>query len=131
MDGPAPTCAETVGTVPPKKPKTKQERIEAGLGHDILGLWNHATELARRIHPEAESDLLADGTRCAAEFSKLDGGGDESRYPETLDGGPSLAHIHQINLRNLREQMERASRALGYVDGIVEYEDELRRLDSE
>lgn len=65
--------------------------------------------------------LLAQCTRVVVAFTEQDGRGDAFRYPETSKHKRSLADIHEINLRHLREEMGRACTTLTQIEGILDY----------
>src|SRR5690606_20935420 len=110
------------------KAKSRREQVESGWGHDLSALWDYLLELVRQIHPDVDASVLAEGRRVVAAFSKEDDRGDAFRYPETNKGEPSLAGIDEINLRRLREDMERACTVLTQIEGILDYEQDGRQL---
>ena len=107
-----------------KKPNRKNERqmAEAAQGHHLESLWKYLIELMIQVHSELEMPRLDETSRVVNAFHSLDLYGDAARYPQGLDGKPSLKMLHEVNLRRLREDMEMAQDGFYQIEGILDYE---------
>lgn len=84
-------------------------------GHTLENLWNTTRPLLRRIEPRGEKDLdNVEG--CINRFAEVDPTSQAFRYPVDMAGEPSLPGLSQINLRQVRDVVERMS---GLFDGAL------------
>lgn len=116
---------------PVDRKEKRRHKLEAAEGHDILALWGYLLSLVYQLHPEQSPAQMAEGTRVIAAFSELDATGDAFRYPETLHGHENLTKIPEINLRHLRDEMERAGCALTQIEGVLDYQHDQNQQASE
>ena len=96
-------------------------------GHRIDFLWQSCRLILEQVWPDGSTtDLDAVGA-CIAEFCAIDQQSMSFRYPVTKDGAPILPDLRHVNLRNLRDVVNRLSGLLeGSSDGIAAYLDDKR-----
>ena len=90
--------------------------------HRIDQLWRVCSGLLRDISPgESEEEQNQIG-RLIDEFCRVDPTSTAFRYPEDRDGNPSLYApvIRHVNLRNLREVMDKISGILDGADAQID-----------
>jgi|SRR6266853_4975756 len=94
--------------------------------HRIDQLWQSCRRILEEVWPDGSAtDLDAVGV-CIAEFCAFDQQSMSFRYPETKDGNPTLPDLRHVNLRNLRDVVNRISGLLeGSSSGISAYLDDL------
>ncbi len=103
-------------------------------GHKIDVLWTEAEKLLRKAFPEQSTVELVETGRLIHEFAHVDPLSTAFRYPVDNDGNPSLPGIKYINLRNVREVMDKIamlldgaySMAYEYLQHKLEMEREFR-----
>ena len=100
-------------------------------GHRIDVLWELCRPILEKVWPDgATTDLDAVGA-CITEFYTFDQQSMSFRYPVTKDGTPSLPDLRHVNLRNLRDVVNRLSGLLeGSSNGISAYLDDKRSGES-
>lgn len=93
-------------------------QIERGIPqhHKIYELWKEVKGFAQEIWPEGPSEDLANLDKLILEFDQADPNSQDFRYPNKKDGRQTLGDIKYINIRNLKEVMDRVSTLL---DGIA------------
>lgn len=77
--------------------------------HRINDLWKECHKLLSEISPGDSITELEEIARLIGEFSAVDPSSMAFRYPQDKDGNPSLPGISHINLRNVREVIEKIS----------------------
>ena len=116
--------AQKILGVEPRKPKNKDKKrmAESAQGHDLESLWEYLLELILQIHPEMEMAELDETSAVIKAFHHHDLHGDAARYPTSLNGVPSLKTIEEVNLRKLRENMDKAQGGFYQIEGVLDYE---------
>lgn len=109
--------------------KTGRELLDedggAPTGHNLTTLWGSARAIIEKVWPEASKDDLNATEGCLSRFAEADPGSDGFRYPCDRSGNPTLSDVRQINLRNLKEVVDRLSVVLdGASTGISVYLDD-------
>ena len=101
-------------------------------GHHIGKLWQVCHGLLSEVAPNESVAELNEITRLIEEFSSVDPSSEAFRYPQDLAGNPTLPGIRYINLRNVREVVEKVSFILGGAEAqIGEYLSIKRDMESE
>lgn len=78
------------------------------LHHDIKRLWQEARPILEQVWPNGPKVDLDNVEQCMREFDAIDPHPAEAfRYPLATDGRENLPDLTHINLRNLREVMDR------------------------
>lgn len=77
--------------------------------HHIGNLWEVCHKLLSEISPGDSVAGLKEIARLIAEFSAVDPISMAFRYPQDIDGNPSLPGITHINLRNVRDVIGKIS----------------------
>ena len=80
--------------------------------HRIDEIWKHARRYMEDVAPKGPHDELDALEACIKEFSQLDPDGMAFRYPVDREGKPHLPEWSVINLRHLKETMERVGHLL-------------------
>lgn len=116
--------------VPRQKPKKndKRQMAEAVQGHDLESLWGYLIELMLQIYPGLEISEFDETSAVIRAFHHHDLDGDAARYPTSLRGSSSLKTIDEVNLRKLREDMEKAQGGFYQIEGVLDYEKDSRNL---
>lgn len=80
--------------------------------HRIDEIWKHARPYIEYVSPKDLHDELDALGECINEFSALDPEGMAFRYPVDHEGKPHLPEWSVINLRHLKETMEKVGNVL-------------------
>ena len=90
--------------------------------HRIDQLWTICSGLLREISPGESEEEQNQITRLIEEFCRVDPTSTAFRYPEDRDGKPSLSPpvIRHVNLRNIREVMDKISGILDGADAQID-----------
>lgn len=83
------------------------------LHHRIVDLWSELHQHLLAIAPGDSVAKLAEVRRLIGEFSAVDPTSMAFRYPEDKNGNPSLPGLTHINLRNVRDVIEKVNTLLG------------------
>ena len=90
--------------------------------HPIDELWEICSGLLREISPGESDKERNQISRLIEEFSQVDPTSMASRYPEDQKGNPSLSPgIRHINLRNMREVIDKISAILDGAEAQIEH----------
>lgn len=88
--------------------------------HRIDELWKVCSDLLREIFPGDSEEEQAQIARLIEEFCQVDPTSTAFRYPEDLDGNPSLPPVvRHINLRNVKEVIDKISVILVGADTLI------------
>jgi hypothetical protein len=88
--------------------------------HRIKELWHICSDLLRKISPEDSEDDLKHIEGLIAEFYTADPTSTAFRYPEDLQGNPSLPGLSHINLRNVKEVIAKITVTLDGAAALIE-----------
>lgn len=88
--------------------------------HDLTKLWDEAGDLIRQHYDPAIPEELSNLDPCISEFQKYDAASFAFRYPTDKKGKANLAELRHINVRNLRETMNRTANLLECFEGDLE-----------
>ena len=89
--------------------------------HRINELWKVCSDLLREISPGDSEEEQNQIGRLIEEFCDVDPTSTAFRYPEDRDGNPSLPPgIRHINLRNVKEVIEKISVILNGADAQID-----------
>ncbi len=91
-------------------------------GHDIIKLWGYCREIIKRRYPNEEYETLDATESIIKEFAIIDLKSSETRYPERKDGNLTMEGINYINLKNLKEVMEKINNFLGSICEAISIE---------
>jgi hypothetical protein len=82
-----------------------------------------------QVWPHQSTATLDAVQACIGQLSQVDPQSISFRYPTTRDGNPTLMGMSLVDLRNLRDVMDRTSSLLeGSSDAIADYLHEARAL---
>ena len=99
--------------------------------HHIGKLWAICYPLLAEIAPGDSVEKLKEAGRLIDEFASIDPTSQAFRYPEDRDGKPSLPGLATINLRNVREVIEKIATMLSgagcVVDEQLQFKHEMER----
>lgn len=105
-----------------KARKLKDLREPLPPTHNIKSLWEVCHGLLSAISPGDSVEELGHIGRLISEFSVVDPTSTAFRYPEDKNGRPSLPGLSKINLRNVRDVIEKIAILLDGADAqISEY----------
>lgn len=79
------------------------------MGHHIGKLWQVCHDLLSEVSPNDSVAELNEIARLIGEFAALDPTSEAFRYPQDRNGNATLPGIRHINLRNVREVVEKIS----------------------
>lgn len=88
-------------------------------GHHIGNLWQVCHELLSEVFPNDSVAELNEIARLIGEFAAVDPTSEAFRYPQDRKGNATLPGIRYINLRNVREVVEKISFILGGAEAQV------------
>jgi hypothetical protein len=88
-------------------------------GHHIGNLWQACHSLLSEVSPSDSVAELKEIARLIGEFSALDPTSEAFRYPQDLNGNPTLPGMRYINLRNVREVVAKISFILGGAEAQI------------
>jgi len=88
--------------------------------HHIDKLWRICSDLLRQIAPGDSEDELKHIERLMGEFCTVDPTSMAFRYPEDLEGNPSLPGIRHINVRNVKEIIAKIAVILDGADALID-----------
>ncbi len=95
--------------------------------HNLKTLWMQCKSLLEQIEPIPKNDIYAIES-VIVEFTQVDPSSQGFRYPTAKDGSPSLPlSLAHINLRNLREVMDRLTAFFEAAHCIMQEHLELKR----
>jgi len=77
--------------------------------HNIEHLWKACNELLLKVSPNDSVAELKEIGRFIKDFATVDPTSEAFRYPQDKAGNPTLPGIRHINLRNVREVIEKIS----------------------
>ena len=91
--------------------------------HDLLRLWRQVRPLIEEVWPNSQTNNYLDAIEDRLEeLSSVDPGSYAFRYPQDIQGSPTLVGIRHINLRQLRDVIQGISNVLdGSSIGMGEY----------
>ncbi len=84
--------------------------------HSIEALWHTAKPLLHRVEPGSDPRDIRNVGDCLKRFHDLDPTSQETRYPVDRDGNPTLAGLQHVNLRQVREVVDRLGDFLEVVE---------------
>jgi hypothetical protein len=76
-------------------------------GHDLKRLWSVVRKLIEKAQPDWNRCELDAAESCIAELCQLDADSQSFRYPESIDGRPTLQGLDRVDLVNLRDVINR------------------------
>jgi hypothetical protein len=99
--------------------------------HSLEELWKDCRSIIKKIWPNGDDEPLDAAGNIINEFSKIDSSSYETRYPEpkkTKEGKGkkdnifTMEGISNINLKNMKELMEKMDNYLGSIDEAISIE---------
>lgn len=81
--------------------------------HNLCDLWTEAERLISKHYGDESPDELSHLGRCIDEFHSCDPASFSFRYPTDKQGNRNLMGLKHVNLRNLKETMDRIHNLLG------------------
>lgn len=93
---------------------TEPEKVD--YTHGIDALWQTTKDLLSHIEPNGNKQDIKNVGDCLKRFHDLDPTSQEARYPVDRNNNPTLAGLSHVNLRQLRDVVERLS---GFLDGVA------------
>lgn len=124
-------CQSLLRIERPSRPKTGEQRISSGQGHNLAGLWKCLLELVSRIYPTVPASTVSEIDRVISAFAMVDPRGDEARYPLTTSEQRTLRNLSEVNLRRLSEDISRADVAFTQIGGGIDWEIDQRQFSAE
>lgn len=88
--------------------------------HRIDDLWKICNKLLLEISPGNSTEEQTHIGRLIDEFCTIDPMSMAFRYPEDLNGNPSLPGINHINLRNVKQVINKISIILDGADAMID-----------
>lgn len=92
-----------------------EEPGEVPFTHSLESLWGTTTGLLSRIEPRADQRDIRNVGECLKRFHDLDPTSQETSYPIDRQGNSTLAGLRNVNLRQVREVVERLS---SFIDAV-------------
>lgn len=89
-------------------------------GHNIILLWGDCREIIKMRWPNEEYEKIDALEKIIKEFSKIDS--TSARYAEKKDRTLTMEGIPNINLKNMKELMEKINNFLGSICDAVSIE---------
>jgi hypothetical protein len=99
--------------------------------HSLEALWKDCRSIIKKTWPNGEDEPLDAAGNIIKEFSKIDSSSYETRYPEPKktkerkgkkDSIFTMEGISNINLKNMKELMEKMDNFLGSIDEAISIE---------
>jgi hypothetical protein len=84
--------------------------------HSLRDLWDTAKPLLIRVEPGSDGQAIRNVGASLRRFHDLDPTSQETRYPVDRNGQPTLAGLRHVNLRQVREVVDRLGAFLEAVE---------------
>lgn len=86
------------------------------LHHKLIDLWNCTKTILVKVWPDGETQSLNNFGHGIENFSSVDPIGTSFRYSHSKTGEPLLPTVEAVDLRHLKESMNRMA---GFLEGVV------------